>query len=68
MKTHIAAMVGVAAVLVGFLAIPFLPVADATPDPSRSATGYKTCFLERRAAFTEGAPRWMKAPRCVFDE
>ncbi|WP_371345654.1 hypothetical protein [Ancylobacter sp. IITR112] len=68
MKKLVLAGVGLAAVLVGFLAVPLLPVADATTDPARQPAGYKTCYLERRAVFTEGAPRWVKEPRCVFAE
>lgn len=68
MKKCLVAGLGVAAVLVGFLAVPFLPVADATTDPSRSPKGYRTCFLERRAVYTDGAPRWVKETRCVFAE
>ncbi|WP_421697288.1 hypothetical protein [Ancylobacter sp.] len=68
MKKCVLAIAGMVAVLVGFLAVPFLPVADATTDPAREPAGYKTCYLERRAVFTDGAPRWVKAPRCVFAE
>ncbi|WP_428029635.1 hypothetical protein [Ancylobacter sp.] len=66
-KCFVAALV-MAAVLVGLLALPFLPVADATTDPLRTPKGYKTCFLERRAVYTDGTPRWVKASRCVFAE
>ncbi|GLK72810.1 hypothetical protein KHC23_19075 [Ancylobacter dichloromethanicus] len=68
MKKCIVALLGLVAVLVSFLAFPFLPVADATTDPSHMPKGYKTCFMERHAVYTDGAPRWVKAPRCVFAE
>lgn len=68
MKKCVVAALALAAVVVGLLALPFLPVADATTDPSRQPAGYKTCFLERRAVFTQGAPRWVKERRCVFAE
>ncbi|MDF2618005.1 MAG: hypothetical protein K0S00_664 [Xanthobacteraceae bacterium] len=71
MKKVVIAVFGVAAVLVGFAALPFLTVADATTGtlygPARPQ-GYQTCFMERRAVFTDGAPRMVRERRCVFAE
>lgn len=68
MKKCALAIAAVVAVLVGFLAVPFLPVADATTASSPQPTGYRTCHLEHRAVFTDGTPRWVKETRCVFAE
>lgn len=68
MKKCLAATLGVVAVLIGFLTLPFLQVADATTDPLRGPKGYKTCFIEHRALLTDGAPRLVKERRCVFAE
>ena len=71
MKKVVVAVFGVGAVLAAFLSLPFLTVADATtgaPYGPERPKGYQTCFMERRAVFTDGTPRMVRERRCVFAE
>ncbi|CAA0089013.1 Uncharacterised protein [Starkeya nomas] len=67
MKKCLIIALSAAAIVVGLLTLSFLPPADATTSAEEPA-GYKTCFMERRATFTDGAPRMIRERRCVFAE
>lgn len=71
MRKWVAAAIGMGAVGLGLVALPFLTVADATTDPLYGPTrpkGYQTCFMDQRAVYTGGVPRMISERRCVFAE